>query len=109
MARYQQKIFDAFGRSAIGQTAASIVIGALAGFVYSRKSHVTTAAGIATWTLGAAALGLAAALVLLLIDRRRKRVQAGVAKPHGVLFWIAMCVLGLVLLFVGLIVFAAVL
>ena len=93
--KLHQKLFDAFGPTAIGQIVAAVVIGALVGFGASRKMGST---GQVKWwsILGGAGLGLVGAVILILVDARRKRVKAGVAKPHGALFWVLVSVAGIV-------------
>ena len=100
MARYE-KLFDAFGPTAIGQTIAAVVIGALVGFGASRKTEPTE--GVQAWwfVVGGAGIGFVGAVCLILVEARRKRVKAGLAKPHGPLFWVVVTLIGVVV-FLGL-------
>jgi hypothetical protein len=100
MAKYQQRIFDAFGPTAIGQAAAAIVIGALVGFIAGRKSSPADSFVVGISTAGGAGLGLIGAILLLLVEARRKRVAAGTAKPRSAVFWIVTAVIGLIFLYI---------
>jgi|SRR5215469_361427 len=99
MARYE-KLFDAFGPTALGQTVAATVIGALVGFGASRKMAPTD--GIPSWSiaLGGAVVGFVGAMCLILVEARRKRVKAGLAKPRSAAFWIVAGVV-VVVIFLG--------
>ncbi|HWE93805.1 MAG TPA: hypothetical protein VG269_07500 [Tepidisphaeraceae bacterium] len=98
--KLHQKLFDAFGPTAIGQVVAAVVIGALVGFTASRKMGSTTQ--VMWWiVLGGAGLGLVGAVFLILVDARRKRVKAGLAKPRGALFWVIVTLVSVVV-FLGL-------
>lgn len=76
MARYE-KLFNAFGPSALGQIATAVLIGGLVGFFASRKMQ--PAPGVERWwfTVGGTGAGLVAGVVLTLWERRRKASRPG--------------------------------
>lgn len=104
MARYQG-LFDAFGPSALGQVAASTVIGGLIGFFAARKTELS--GGLREWhfAVGGAALGLLVGIGLALVDLRRRRVAAGTAKPRGAVFWVVVSCIAAFVFLVACIVF----
>src|SRR5205814_1508350 len=70
-----QPLFDAFGKSALGQIAASMTIGAALGLLMPDAELRWWCAG------GGAAVGLIAASYLTIADRRRRRVKTRQEAP----------------------------
>ena len=100
MARYQ-RLFDAFGLSALGQITAAVIIGGLVGFFASGKMQPT--AGVERWwfAVGGAGAGLLAGVMLTFWEWRRKQVAAGTAKPLSSAAIIALVLLCVVAFFVA--------